>query len=521
MKNVLGLDLGAHTIKAVELKQTLRGLEPVQMRVHPRATPDSPLPELLRRFVNMHQLPTDHVIAALPGSKLSVRRMDFPFRDRKRLTAAVPFEVEGETPFELEDVLVDWEVTGGDRNHSELAVAIAPRRSVADCLANLSDAGCEPRVLEASGLALANLHSLFGWEGTRLVIDIGHVSTTYCVVRDGAPLMARTIRTGGLQITEALALDQGWNLEDAEHAKCEDGVFHLGFESASPSALRVLDKIAREAARTLDGVESQLGGPPQEKVGGVVLLGGSARLHRLDEYLTERIGIEAARPDVPPEGEGAAILAGGDPALFGSALALALRGTARASTKGDFRKEEFAYRTNFKSLLGRDLRPTAVLAGIVATLGVATAATSVTLESQRAETIASEVARLYEDAVGTPAVGDPVKALGNEVYAARDRADFLGVYGGNLSALDLLSELSRRIPNDLNIRVLEINITGRVIRLKVAANDFEAAERLTSVLNAEAPFENAEVKGGIESTKDGTRFTVSISLSSSDEEDAA
>ena len=28
MKNVLGLDLGSHAIKAVELRQTLRGLEP-------------------------------------------------------------------------------------------------------------------------------------------------------------------------------------------------------------------------------------------------------------------------------------------------------------------------------------------------------------------------------------------------------------------------------------------------------------------------------------------------------------
>ena len=125
MKSVLGLDLGSHTIKAVELRQTLRGLEPVQMRVHPRAAPDAPLPELLRRFVRMHQLPTDTIVAAIPGDRVSVRRMEFPFRDRRRLAAAVPFEVEGETPFDLDDVFVDWELIGGDRNHSELAVCLS------------------------------------------------------------------------------------------------------------------------------------------------------------------------------------------------------------------------------------------------------------------------------------------------------------------------------------------------------------------------------------------------------------
>ncbi|MEE3332582.1 MAG: pilus assembly protein PilM [Myxococcota bacterium] len=521
MNNVLGLDVGTHAIKAVELKQTFRGLEPIQMRVHPRGLPEASLPDLLRRFINMHQLPTDHIVAALPGESLSVRRMEFPFRDQKRLAAAVPFEVEGETPFELEDVLVDWEIVGGDRSRAELAVSIAPRRAVSETLDSLHEAGCKPRVLESDGLALANLHTAFGWEGTRLVLDVGHETTSYCVVRDGSPLTARTIRVGGRHITEALAKQQNWSLEEAEHAKCEDGIFHVGFESASPAAVAVLDRIAREAARTLDGVESLLGGPTTKQVGGVVLVGGSARLHRFDEYLSERIGIQASRPEVPPEGEGAALLAAGDPAMFASALALALRGTARATTRGDFRQEEFAYRTNFKSLLGRDLRPTAILAGAVATLGLATAATSVTLESQRADTIVAEIARLYEEAAGKPPVGNAVQALGDDLYSARDRADFLGVYGGNLSALDLLSELSGRIPADLDIRVLEINITGRVIRLKVAAKDFEAAERLTSVLSSEAPFEAAEVKGGIESTKDGTRFTVTISLSSSAEGDVS
>ena len=42
MKNVLGLDLGSHSIKGVELRQTLRGLEPVQLRLHPRVDADAP-----------------------------------------------------------------------------------------------------------------------------------------------------------------------------------------------------------------------------------------------------------------------------------------------------------------------------------------------------------------------------------------------------------------------------------------------------------------------------------------------
>lgn len=523
MKNVLGLDVGAHAIKAVELRQTLRSLEPAQMRQHPRGLPDLPLSDLIQRFTAMHQLATDHVVAAVPADRISVRSMHFPFRDRKRLTGAVPFEVEGETPFDLEDLVITWEIVGGERTRADLAVAIAPRRAVVERLDALREARCEPRVLEAEGLALANLHAAFSWQGARLVVDVGHASTKLCVVRDGKPLLARSIAAAGRHVTEAMARDRNLSIEDAEHAKCEDGVFHLGFDSAVPSAVDVLDRIAREAVRTLEAAEPLLGGASLDPSDGIVLVGGSARLHRFDEYLSERIGIAAARPSVPPEGLGAALLAGGDPALFAPALALALRGTSLATTSTDFRQGDLAYRTDFRSYLGRDLRPTAVLAGAVGALGLAAAVTSVTLESRRADAIRTHIAALYQEAVGSAPTGNPVTQLGSDLYAARERADFLGVYGGSLSALDLLSELSRRIPTDLEVRLVELNITGRVIRLQVAANNFEAAERLTHVLSAEPPFRTAEVKGGIESTKDGTRFTVAISLTgdTTDGEDAS
>ena len=99
MKSVLGLDVGSHSVKAVELRQTFRGLEPVQMRIHPRVDPEAPEAESLRRFIRMHNFPTEQIACAIPGDRLSTRQLEFPFRDRKKLSAAIPFEVEGMIPF--------------------------------------------------------------------------------------------------------------------------------------------------------------------------------------------------------------------------------------------------------------------------------------------------------------------------------------------------------------------------------------------------------------------------------------
>ena len=204
MKNVVGLDLGSHSIKAVEFRQTLRGLEPAQLRLHASTESPAELPELLRHFFRMHHLPTEQVVCAVPGDRLSTRRLEFPFRDRKKLANAVPFEVEGEVPFPIEDVLVAWELLEGERNHARVAAAIAQRKQVREILGELAEANCEPRVLEAEGFALANLCSLFDLSGIRLVADLGHRKTTLCLIKDGAAVATRTLPIGGRAITEAL-----------------------------------------------------------------------------------------------------------------------------------------------------------------------------------------------------------------------------------------------------------------------------------------------------------------------------
>ncbi len=515
MKNVVGLDLGSHAIKAVELRQTLRGLEPVQLRLHPQTDTETDRSEVLRRFFRLHHLPLEHVVCALPGDRLSSRRLDFPFRDRRKLAHAVPFEVEGEVPFPMEDILVDWEIVGGDRSQAIVSAAIAQRKHVAELLEELKEANCDPRILEAEGFALGNLSNLFDLPGTRLLADIGHRKTSLCLMVDGKAVATRSLPVGGRALTEAIAKDCQWTLEDAERAKCEEGIFQLGLDSTTPAALSVVDRIAREIVRTLQSLESILGGSPESQVVELTLFGGTAKLHRIDEYLSERTGISAARLALPPGEEGAALVAGGDPVLFAPAIALALRGTARATTRMNFRQDEFAYRTDLRQFFGRDLRTTAALAAGVVLLMGTSVATSITLDARQARRLEAQVAQIYAEAFpDQPSPSNPIAAMRQAGVRTRDRADFLGVYGGNRSALDLLSELSRRIPADLDVKFEEVTIDRRVVRIKVYATSFEAADRITAQLVEADPFREAKIDGEVKSSRKrpGMVFNLTIPL---------
>ena len=164
-RRILGLDLGSHAVKAVEFRQTLRGLEVAQLRTLPLDEPSPALASELRDFLQMHDLPTEHVVVSLAGDRVSTRRLSFPFRDRRKISPAVPFEVDAQVPFDLQDFFVDWEIIGQQGERTDVTATLAPRSEVALLLDTIREAGINPRTVEAEGLVLANLTSIFDLEG--------------------------------------------------------------------------------------------------------------------------------------------------------------------------------------------------------------------------------------------------------------------------------------------------------------------------------------------------------------------
>jgi type IV pilus assembly protein PilM len=508
LKNVLGLDLGSHSLKAVELQQSLRSLAAVHVRAVPRGE-DQPLAAVLERFVQVHRLATDHVVTALRGDRLSVRRLEFPFAEKRRLQQAVPFEVEDRLPFELDQVVLDWQMVESDRTRSRVVAAIAPRSRVSELIEGLHEAGCDARTVEAEGLVLANLCGAFELGGPRLLVDIGHSKTTFCAVQDEKAVAAHSFGVAGRALTEAVAEDRGLSLAEAERAKCEHGIVDpvLGGRLAKASA--VLDQIAGEMVRFVASLEPTL----QTRIEDVTIFGGSAQLDRMDELLAERTGLSVTRLGLPGPELGPGLVAGGSPLLFAPAIALALRGTARAKTELNFRQDEFARRVDL-SRYRRDFGSTIVLAGIVLVLAIASALSGALLESGTARRSERQVAALWSQAFpDKPVPENPVSAMREAVSAAHARAEFLGVYRGNRSALDLLGEISRRVPKDLDVVFEELSIDRGTIRIRAFTKSFEAAERLGAELAKFEPFSKVQV-GAIETDpkKDVKKFNVTIGL---------
>jgi type IV pilus assembly protein PilM len=510
-RRVLGLDIGSHAVKAAELRQTLRGVELVQLRVLPLDDPAPALASELREFVQTHDLPVDHVVVSLAGDRISTRRLSFPFRDRRKIGPAVPFELEAQVPFELDDFVVDWQIVSEAKAHTEVAATLAPRAEVALLLETLREAGLDPRIVEAEGLVLGQLSALFDLPGVRLLADVGHRKTTLCLCVDGRAVAARTIPVAGLAVTQAVARERSIGDLEAERVKIDEGVLGGGTRPASPAASAVVERLAREFMRTLGSLEPLLAGagPVQQ----IDLLGGSAHLHRLDEALAERLGVPTARLALPTGELGAAALAAGDPLLFAPALALAMRGSLRGPAHMNLRKDELAQRLDLRKV-GRELRWTGTLTGLALVLGLASVVTNLALSSRRAERLEAQAVALHQQAFpGRPVPASPLAGMQEGLRAAQRRADTLGVYGGNLSALDVLGEISARVPRDLDVVFEELVIDRQVVQVKGHSPSFGSVDRLRAELSRYTPFSEITV-GDITSDtrRGGQNFSVRISL---------
>ncbi|MEM7411918.1 MAG: pilus assembly protein PilM [Myxococcota bacterium] len=510
MKNVLGLDVGSHSLKAVELEQGLRTLEVVRTCMEPR-DPELALSDQIARMLQTHSMQGDHVVAAIRGDRVSVRRLSFPFAEKRRLAQAVPFELEDQVPYDLDEMIIDWDVASKERNRSEVLSVLAPRVEIAGLIDSLHEAFCDPRTIEAEGLVLANLTSAFELEGTHLLVDIGHEKTTLCALHQGAAVAARSFSIAGHSFTEAIADERSLTIDNAERYKQQHGVAEPGVGTPFPRAAEILDKLADEIVRFASAIEPQVPGG----VDSVHLFGGGALLSGIDEWLTDRVGIPVERIGLPKEETGLGLVAGGSPVQLAPALALALRGTARATTQINLRQDDFARRADF-TRVRREFSSTGTLAAIVAGIAVLSFSVGAVFESQAAGRVEGEIERLHQEAFPGQAIPDnPISAMREAVRDANERAEFLGVYRGNLSALDLLTEISRRVPKDLDVGFEELSIDKQTIRIRVYATSFEAADRLGAELSKFGPFDQARI-GAIESDRrtGGKKFNVTISLAS-------
>jgi general secretion pathway protein L len=469
---ILALDPHGAQLVAVVVEASFRSYQVVGFFAEPR-DPDLALAEQLRRFVDRHSIEVDTVLSALPGWAATYRILELPFRDWRKLAQTVPFELESQVPFAVEDAVVDFQILEKTTQGARVFAALAPRSKIEEHLQILAEAGLDPAVVDFAPLTTLNVLQLF--EGDR--------PERYAFVH----------LSGGQHGT--LAVYRGKQLTSLR-------VIDVAGEPTAPA-------LAREIAWSLKSLN---GGPPEGDEGPPPLLVGGASGTELLELLRSRVGVTVQRLEDLPLRQMPAALQGRQ-GTYAPALGLALREIVDEPTLGlNFRRDTFAYRRRQEELQG-GLQRLGVLGGVVALLFMLWQGVSYYELSRQYGELSAVVRQSFRAVLPSTPIVDEAEQLAQEIRRLQKQQQQLG-FGPNgpVSPLEVLRQLAERAPAEPRLNVDELAIDADGVHLRAKTSSFDAVEKIRRKV-AEAPlFADVQVKDP-RTTPDGSvEFRLNLSF---------
>jgi general secretion pathway protein L len=518
MARILGLDLGSYSVKGILFETNMRG--PTTKAYAEVRRAEGERTETLRAAVHelltQHPMPADQVIVALPGTTLMTHSFTLPFVDPKRLEAALPFEVESQLPFDLTDAVFDYQVVGQkEKTSSDVLVGVVRKEELTWLMGLLTELKLDPRIVTHPGVTYQNLFlqmpaafEAFSEAEAVAMVDIGHERTTVAIGRPGVGVeFARTFAGGGKDLTRALASEFQTPLAEAHQWKETYGAMASAAAALGPDAeraaaafVRGLQPVLRELRPSFKAFTART----RRQVGGLLLCGGTARLKGLAEQLERDLHLPTRVLALPAE-TNSVIPAEAQPSAA-QAYALAMRGQASGAKAPRFnlRRGEFAFKGDFDFVKDR----IGLLASFGATLLLLLIASGV---------VRNSVLARNEAKVDTMLCSTTQRILGS-CEKNYDRA--LNMLKGvespaaalpKVSAVNLLAEVTQRIPTEVPVQLDRIQIDLDRIILSGQTNSSKEIDTLTTALKGHRCFKEI-TPGKVEKTRDGQKVTFRLDI---------
>ncbi len=331
----IGLDIGSTSVKTVLVKPQVGRSKLNAARAIPLALPadSGQRAEAVRQALRGFPLEEADVVVGIGGAGTVLRALSLPKMSLQELKGALNYEAEKYIPFKLEEVFLDFAITGqGTAGQMEVMLAVARKEVVQEQLEILSAAGTGAAAVDLETLALAN-----AWESVfspgapsapeadaAALLYVGARKTIAGFFLNSRLQFAREIPLAGDAFTQAIAGALQLDVLEAERIKCDP---RDRLEKIREAARSSWEEWLGECRRSFDFYENQYG----HRVGRLVLSGGSAQFSGFREWVQEATSLptEEWNPVASgPKPEGGQPIGAGGLAL-GVAFGLAIRGGER------------------------------------------------------------------------------------------------------------------------------------------------------------------------------------------------
>ncbi len=310
----IGIDIGAQSVKVAEVVLTKRGLVIDSLDEHmlpldPQADKELALIEILQKIKQKNPNPLDVIYSTiLPHKKVSYRYKSFPFSDKNKISKVLPFELEEDLPYSLDNVLYDFRIIEYKPNETTTLSAISPISAIQKQLDLFQSLGLQIKHLSTSASCLHSATHDFqeiphkttldlqtdelSQKSLTCLLDIGFESSLINLYHNNLWIDSRVIHWGAQFIIQQIAKRYEISFADAFLAFKDKGFVLLQTDESTYEQIVFSETIAsalQELVHEIKLVQLDFESLHKGKIITVDIAGGTSHLIHLAPYLTQQL----------------------------------------------------------------------------------------------------------------------------------------------------------------------------------------------------------------------------------------
>ena len=464
-RKIFGLDIRDDTLSAVLVNSSIKGnwieahaYVPLEDERVQKNTTENLIGRALERVTSKVNPSGAFCVVALPPNQVLLRNIQVPFKGEKKIRQILPYELEPLMPFPVEDLIFDFQVITllDPSDHTDLIAAGVEKIYLQHVLDLLASFDIKPDIVTVGGFSTAlYLADLPVMPEKWLLIDRGHNQCTIFLVIAGQVCLARF-----------LPLSSGDSLQVAS-LQSEINRTLTAFAEIYTDELEINDLFVVYDSKEGDNFINDIKRITDIPVNRINLLADSKLIKK--DYLAR--SSEAGIPE--------------------NALALILAEIAGMKIL-NFRRNQFAHKRQWVEHK-TGLIMTSILVGVVLLIIYLNAMIDFYGMGNKLTGLNHQITQIFKTILPDTRIVDPVHQLREKITSIRKESFFAGEDEKNIRTIDILNEISKRIPRTTEVEFTKLILGPEGLVIDGVTDTFNSVDDLKHQLEKAIIFQDVTI----------------------------
>ena len=299
-KHLVGVDIGASSVKVVQLKESRKRYSvtkyaysplPPQTIVDGHVMSAGVVTETLQRVFRDNKISQRDVAIGVYGQSVIVRKITVPMMTAEELDEQISWEAEQHIPFDIKVMSIDYEVLRRrpEAGQMDLLLVAAKKDEINDYASIVREAKLKPVVVDINAFTVQNIfeHTTgLPQDSTVALLNVGAAVSGPNIISRGISAFTREIANAGNSVTEEIQRQLSAPFDQAEAYKIAASMNPSSVPPQVHQAIgQACEALAGEIQRSLDFYLATSG---EAEISRIYMCGGSAYLGSLAQALEKR-----------------------------------------------------------------------------------------------------------------------------------------------------------------------------------------------------------------------------------------